>query len=106
MEKVLYLQWYLGLIDHIKTRIFVKKEYTPEQYKTTNKVNIFFRHKGVEIISISKILRSKNVLSKMHSEMSKDDIPMVTYELQKPVSFKLFNNKKFVESSYQLLYPK
>ena len=52
----------------------MKKEDTPEQYKTTNKVNIFFRHKGVEIISISKILRSKNVLSKMHSEMSKDDI--------------------------------
>lgn len=52
----------------------MKKEDTPEQYKTTNKVNIFFRHKGVEIISISKILRSKDVLSKMHSEMSKDDI--------------------------------
>ena len=38
--------------------------------------------------------------------LSKDYIPMVTYELQKPVSFKLFNNKNFVESSYQLLYPK
>lgn len=92
MEKVLYLQWYLGLIDHVKTRIFVKKEYTPEQYKTTNKVNIFFRHKGVEIISISKILRSKNVLSKMHSEMSKDDIPMVTYKLQQTKICKIFIN--------------
>ena len=38
--------------------------------------------------------------------MSKDDIPMVTYELQKPVRSKLFSNKKFVESSHQLLYPK
>ena len=60
----------------------MKKEYTPEQYKTTNKVNIFFRHKGVEIISISK----------MHSEMSKDDIPMVTYKLQQTKICKIFIN--------------
>ena len=33
----------------------------------------------------------------MLSEMSKDNIVMVTYELQEPTKSKLFNDKKFVE---------
>ena len=36
--------------------------------------------------------------SKMPSDMSNDDIPMVTYKLQQPIRPKLFNPRKIVES--------
>ena len=42
---------------------------------------MLFTKKEVEIINLSIILRTKNDLSKMLSKMSKDDIPMVTYNL-------------------------
>ena len=97
-EDFLYLQWCLALIDHVETRLYVNKQGTPKQYKTSNKLNVLFTKKGVEIINLSIILRTKNVLSKMLSKMSKDDIPMVTYNLQQTIKFKLFNHKTFVES--------
>ena len=82
----------------METRLFVNKKDTPKNIKTTNKLNIFFINKGVEIINLPKILRSKIVSSKMPCSMSKDDIPMVTYKLQPPIRSKIFNHKKFVES--------
>ena len=97
-EDFLYLHWYLALIDQVETKLFVKKQDSPKKFKTKNKLNIFFINKGVEIINLPKILRSKNVSSKMPSSMSKDDIPMVTYKLQPPIRSKIFNHKKFVES--------
>lgn len=59
----------------------MNKQGTPKQYKTRNKLNMLFTKKEVEIINLSIILRTKNDLSKMLSKMSKDDIPMVTYNL-------------------------
>ena len=74
------------------------KEDTSKQHKTANKLNIFFTKKGVQINNLPKVLRSKNVLSKMPSDLSKDDIPLLTFKLQQPIRFKLSNNKMFVES--------
>ena len=47
-----------------------------------NKLNMFFTNKGVEIINLPVIRRSKNRLSKMPPDMPKDNIPVVAYELQ------------------------
>ena len=62
------------LLQHVETRIFVNKQDTLKQYKTSSKLNIFFKNKGVEIINLHEILQFKTVLS----DMSKDVIPMVT----------------------------
>ena len=97
-ENFPYLNWYLALIDQVETRLFLDKKDTTKKTKPRNKLNIFFSNKGVEIINLPKILRSKNVSSKMPSNMSKDDIPMVTYKLQPPIRSKIFNHKQFVES--------
>ena len=78
IEDTLYLQWYLGFIGHVEARLFENKADTPKEHKTANKLNIFFTNKEVEIINLSKVLRSQNVCSKIPSDMSKDDIPMVT----------------------------
>ena len=55
----------------------MNKQDTLKQYKTTNE------------------LQSKTVLSRMLSDLSKDDIPMVIYKLQQPLRFKLFNRINF-----------
>ena len=52
----------------------------------------------VEIINLPKILRSKNIYSKMPYHMSKDDISMVTYKLQQSIRFKLLKHKEIVDS--------
>ena len=43
----------------------MSKPGTPKQYKTTNKLSLFFTNKGVEIINFPKVLHSKNALSEM-----------------------------------------
>ena len=68
------------LIDHLEKRLSVNKHGTHKQYKTTNKLNIFFTNKEVKNINLPKILRSRNVLSKMSSDTSKCDVPVVTYK--------------------------
>ena len=35
----------------------------------------------------------------MPSDLSKDDIPIVTYKSKQPIRSKLFNYKKFIKSS-------
>ena len=55
----------------LETRLFMNKQNTPKQYKTTNKLKNFFQNKGVQIISLLKILRSKTILSKMSADTSK-----------------------------------
>ena len=62
-------------------RLFANRQDTPKQYKTRNKFNILSANKGVKIINLPKIVRSKNVLSKILSNVTKDDIPMGTYKL-------------------------
>ena len=57
----------------------MNKQNTPEQYKTRNKLKIFFTNKVVEIIYLLKLLQYKNFLSKMPSDISENDVPMVTY---------------------------
>ena len=45
-ENFLYLQCYLVLTDHVKTRLFVNKWGSSKQYKTTSILSIFFTSKG------------------------------------------------------------
>ena len=87
-----------GIKDHIETKLFVNKRDSSKQYETTNKLHTFFTNKGIEITNLLKLLTSKNIHSKMPSDMSKDDIPMVTYKLQNPGRSKLFDHKKIVKS--------
>ena len=68
----------LSLVDHVETQLFVNKQGASKQYKTTNILNVVFTDEGVEIINLRKFLQSKIVLSKMPSDMSKDDSSMVT----------------------------
>lgn len=42
-----------------------------------NKLNIFFPNKKIEIIDLSKVLKSRNNLSKMSFNIIKEDVPMV-----------------------------
>ena len=60
----LSLKWYLTLIDHIKTTLFVNEQGTRQQYKTTNKLNIFFTNKGAETIWKIKQIENKIIKNK------------------------------------------
>ena len=50
------------------------------------------------MINLSKILKYNSVINKMPDQMTKDDIPMVTYKLKEPIRAKIFNHKTFVNS--------
>ena len=60
----------------------MNKEHTRKQSRTINKLNIFFANKGVEFINLPKLVQSKNFLPKMSSDISKDDICVVTFKLK------------------------
>ena len=49
------------------------------QYKTRNKINILSAKKGVKITNLPKIVQPKNVLSKITSDVTKDDITIGRY---------------------------
>ena len=98
-EDFLNLQWYLALIDiMLKWDFLWINEARLSNVKLQINLISFSQTKKLKSSSLSKILRCKNILSKMRSDISKDDIPMVTCRLQKPIRSKWFNHKKFVES--------
>ena len=97
-DDFIYLQWYLALLDIIETKLYRPKNNIKKSKKYKSRLNVLFVNKGVDIINIAKILKYDSVVSKMPIQMTKEDIPMVTYKLMDPIRSKLFNHKTFVNS--------
>ena len=92
-----FQQWYLAIIDIIEYRLSIKPSPSTKQKKPPKyRLNVNFINKGVEMINLPKILRYRKVINSMPIPLSRENIPMVTYTLSKPIYSKLFNHKKFV----------
>ena len=88
-------RWYDLIID-----VYFTKVYT-EEIKTSKKapkyiLPIFFHNKGLEFIQLKKILRNRDVISKLPEEFQTDDPPSVIYNLSGTIRNKIFNYKKTI----------
>ena len=97
-DEFIYFQWYLALLDMIETKLYKPKKSTTKSKKHQIRLNVLFVNKGVDMINLNKILNYNSVASKMPNQMTKANIPMVTYKLQTPIRDKIFNHKTFVKS--------
>ena len=73
------------LLQHVETRIFVNKQDTLKQYKTSSKLNIFFKNKGLKSSIFMKFCSLKQCFLIC--------LKMLFLWLQQPNRFKLFNSR-------------
>lgn len=95
---LLYKQYFLQCIDIIECKLY--KPIPPKCRKKPpeNVCNIFFDNKGVELINIARIFRDPEIVSSLPNTHKIFSTPMVTYKLDQPISCKIFNFNKFVNS--------
>ena len=73
------------------------KPIKPKKLPPKNILNINFTNKANDFIDISKILRHPDVKNLIPDSADAKDLPMVVYNLTKPIRSKIFNHKKFVQ---------
>lgn len=93
-----FIQWYTAILDIIDCRSFKKPASKPKKHFMSNKVNIEFKNKGVEMININSILRCSEVKETIPSVIKKFSPPTVVYSLTQPISSKVFNFTNFVKT--------
>jgi len=96
-ETFLFEQYFKAALDIVKSKIgqpvftFLTKKSPP-----SNCCHIRFNNKAHDFINIRKILRNKEVLESLPSNLSIES-PTVVYRLTNSIRSKLFNYKKFVQ---------
>ena len=91
-------QYFLQSFDIIESKLYKPKPLKSKRKPPENVCNIFFDNKGVEFINLARILRDPEIVSLIPDTPHKFSIPMVTYTLGIPISSKIFNFNKFVDS--------
>ena len=90
-------RWYELLIDTFYTKVYKEKKLIPK--KSPREIfPIYFHNKGLERIKLNKILRDKEVISKLPLQLQKLEPPAIVYKLSPTIRNKIFNYKKTVES--------
>ena len=95
---LIYEQYFLQCLDIIESKLYKPKPVKPKRKPPDNVCNIFFDNKGIEFINLARILRDPEITSLMPNTAVKFSTPMVTYKLGLPISCKIFNFNKFVNS--------
>ena len=97
-EDTQYKQWYLAILDIIKTRIYKPMIRKTEKKFRNDPLKIFFTNKAVEMINMPKLLHT-NDLEKAYPKLAGDyKVPTVVYTLAKSIHSSIFNYSEFVES--------
>ena len=97
------LPQYLALIvmDIIKYRrgdmVCHRCRDTPRQQKPKSFIKVHFHNKGIEMINLAGILRSKVVRDTIPVFFSDKDPPVVSYKYSSTIRAKLFNHKQTVD---------
>ena len=94
----LYKQYFQQCLDIIDCKLYKPRVPKSRKKPPENVCNIFFDNKGVEFINLARILRDPDVISSLPNMPKKFSTPMVTYKLGLPISSKIFNFNKFVNS--------
>lgn len=90
-----FMSWYLAAIDIIEGKIYKIPAPKPKKKVSSNRINILFINKGLDLINLGKLLTDKEIFSSFPN-FKKQDKPIVVYSLTKCVRSKLFNYKEFV----------
>jgi len=90
-------RWYDLIID-----IFLTKSYKDSEVKTKKApkyiLPVFFHNKGLELINLRKILRKKDIISKLPEQLQNEDPPLLVYSLSSTIRNKIFNYKDTVNN--------
>ena len=93
-----YFQFFHAALDIIKSKIGkppprkVSKKAAP-----TNRCHISFDNKAIDFINMNRILKDKEIVNTLPSNL-RSDSPTVVYQLTDTIRSKLFNYKDFVQS--------
>ena len=93
-----YFQFFYAALDIIKSKI--GKPPSPRVSKKTaptNRCHISFNNKALDFININRILKDKEVINTLPSNL-RSDSPTIVYQLTDTIRSKLFNYKEFVQS--------
>ena len=94
-------QLYLFILDMIDTKFYSKIQ-VPQPRKTPpkNVCIVDFVNKGMDQIHLSKIFRSSEVTNCLPDVLKSgdDDIPKVTFRLNRPIRNKILNYKEVVSN--------
>ena len=98
-------QVYLFILDIIDTKLYKPRDpsFTKSNRVAPNNIcNVKFVNKGMELIRLPSILNDPEVIQHLPSKdlQTKENIPVVTYNLGNTIRNKIFNYKQTVESIF------
>ena len=95
-EEFVFSQWYFAILDIIEYKLYRPENPKP---KKQNKLrcNLDFVNKGLDFINLAKILRNPLSIQNLPVNISKDNLPMITYKLGETIRHTIFNYKSFVK---------
>ena len=97
-ESYLYYQFFEAALDIIQSKIGPPPKVSVSNKRPpSNRCHISFNNKALDVINIRRILRDKDILNALPSNLRQDS-PTIVYELTDTIRSKLFNYKKFVQS--------
>ena len=85
-ENSSYAQWYSAISDIIDSKLFKEPVIKSKCSIPKNICKIRFENKGIELINLGRILRSKSVLESLPSDGNLFESPTVVYNLLPPIS--------------------
>ena len=93
-----YFQFFYAALDIIKSKIGKPPSHrVSKKTAPTNRCHISFNNKALDFININRILKDKEIVNTLPSNL-KSDSPTVVYQLTDTIRSKLFNYKEFVQS--------
>ena len=97
-DSYIFKQYLIAALDIISSKfkhIFDKGENNKKI--PSNRCTIKFRNKAIDTINIQRILRDKEVLNLLPTDIRKDS-PTIVFQLSNSIRSKIFNYKTFVQS--------
>ena len=95
-DDFLFSQFFLAALDIILGRVWKSPTVVKQKVPSKHRININFCNKGVDFINLPQILNNPDLVSLLPSPFNKD-LPMVVFNLEKPIRSKIFNYKTTVQ---------
>ena len=85
-------------LDLIESRIYNRAASKTTKTKSENLMKLHFVNKGMDMISITKIINDKNVKRNLSTQFKKTEEISAVYTLTKTIRSKVFNHKEFIKT--------
>ena len=95
-ENFKFNQWYFAILDIIEYKLYRAEVHQPQK-KHKLRCNLDFVNKGLDFINLAKILKDPISIDNLPNNISKDNLPMITYSLGNIIRHTIFNYKSFIK---------